>query len=432
MKVVLVIPVSRSVMEKALNTSKLVKKEVTVNRAGRTFRQMRWVRPDEAPASQKQAAPVEQKKLQASAPVENTRQKVKKNDPVSFKADGNTIQGKVIDDSHKEGVVVETADGKKFNVRWQDMVDKKEGNGGGGNFLDGNVQAQVAWMLDSSRSDNSKKIDKKLLVQPSGNLDELYRLAEEGRAEFKQFMEQAKEALGAKTLLSRPVLKSKERILEKMKEDGAQDASQIYDIDGHTLIFDDLGGVARGLKYFMGQGAAIRIKNNYANASPAGYRDININIKLPNGMISEIQINTEAMMEAKEGVGHVFYEVMREALGALPPPPPPPGYAEVLEAQKAFYNFAWEVSQGQREEANLKASLLSIARPFWNNAANKLEGRGSSWLSDKTKKRFMDFGSQANGTSSLSKNSSPSVSKSIFAMLFPPRDKHSTGHKWWQ
>lgn len=426
----MVVPVSKERMRKALNTSRLVKKEVTVHRGGKTFQQMRWLRPDQVAAAQKQAAPIEQKKPRASAPVENTRPRVKKDDPVSFKANGNTIQGKVIDDSHNEGVVVETSAGEKFNVRWQDMVDKKEEKGGVKDFLGGNVQAQVAWMLDSSRTDNSKKVNKDLLVQPSGNLDELYKLAEEGREGFRKFMEQAKEALGAKKLMSRPVLKSKERILEKMKEDGAPDARQIYDIDGHTLIFDDLGGVARGLKYFMDQGAAIRIKNNFANVmSPAGYRDININIKLPNGMISEIQINTEAMMEAKEQVGHVFYEVMREALGALPPPPPPAGYEEVLEAQKAVYNFAWDVSRGQRVEANLKASLLSIAWPLWNKSANKLEGRGSSWLSDKTKKRFMDFGSQANGTSSLSKNSSPSVAKSIFAMLFPPRSKYSRGSK---
>ncbi len=427
MRIILVVPVSRERMLKALNTSRLVKKEVTVRRGGKTFQQMRWLRPDQVAPGRKPSAPVEQKPARESKPVDNSHPRIKKDDPVLFNYQGKQIQAKVIDDTHKEGVVAQSESGEKFNVRWQDMAKKAAPEAAA--LPEDNVQAQVAWMIDPSRTDNSKKIDKKLLVQPSGDLDELYKLAEEARAGFRQFMEKAKSDLGAKALLSRPVLKSKERILEKMKEDGVTDASQIYDIDGHTLVFDGLDGVAKGLKYFMAQGAAIRIKNNYANPSPAGYRDVNVNIKLPNGMISEIQINTEAMMEAKEGVGHIFYEVMREALGALPPPPPPAPYADILEAQKAFYNFAWETSQKGQEDANLKASLLSIARPFWNKSANNLGERDSSWLSDKTRKRFMDFGSQANGTSSFSKNSSPSVVKSILGILFPPRSKYRRGFR---
>jgi len=410
MRTVFVVPISRKEIRKAINTSKLVKKPVMVSRGGKTYQTMRWVKPGEAPAAARTRAPDEPKQKRTAKPEQPAQKRpavaapkkhknIGKGDTISFKAGGQEVRGIVIDDSHDEGVVVKADGGKKYNVKWSDIAWTDKGKG---ERAPSEHSFDVQWLLDSERDDNQKKIDKSLLVQPSGDLDELYKLAEEARPGFKQFMEQAAEQLGAKKLLSRPVLKSKERILEKMKEDGAKDSSQIYDIDGHTLVFDDLEGVAKALRYFMSQGGSVRVKNNYAKPSPAGYRDVNINFKLPNGMISEVQINTEAMMEAKEGPGHVFYEVMRECLGSVPPPPPPPPYGEVLDAQKAFYSFAWEASSGQRPVANLKASLLDIARPFWNKSAKSLAGRDSSWLSPKTRKRFIEFGSQAKGTSSFS------------------------------
>lgn len=434
---ILIVPVKRAAIEKALNTAKLVKKPVMVSRGGKTYQTMRWVKPwEEKPEERgaKQEDPKSKRKPKAPDVASGRgggTETIQAGATVSFNHSGKEMQG-TVSTSDSNMAVVQGSDGRKYGVAWGDInwhkpteaTKQKELPMDAAAPDDQGEDADVQWLLDGNREDNQKKIDKSLLVQPSGDLDSLYKLAEEGRAGFKEFMDKAKDELGAKKLLSRPVLKSKERILEKMKEDGAKDASQIYDIDGHTLVFDDLAGVAKALKYFMAQGGSVRIKNNYAKPSPAGYRDININFKLPNGMISEVQINTESMMEAKEGAGHVFYEVMREALGSVPPPPPPPPYGDVMEAQKAFYNFAWENSQRPRSDANLKASLLEIARPFWNKSAKSLEGRDSSWLSDKTKKRFMEFGSQANGTSSFSKNSSPSVSKSILGILVASHKKY--------
>lgn len=429
MRVILVVPVRREAMvAKALNTSRLVKKEIMVQGPRGAYRAMRWVKPGEAQAAEKPAKPEEPVKPQRQAAPQDGGKRPRRGSVVGFKVGGSTMMGKVLDDSHEEGVVVQADNGTKYNVRWQDLVTTHE-RPKAKQAARENPKAMVDWLLDGERTDNLKTIDKNQLVQPSGDLDELYRLAEEARGGFKAFMEKAQEATGAKRLMSRPVLKSRERVLEKMHDDKAPDASKIYDFDGHTLIYDDLAGVARGLKYFMDQGATVRIKNNYAKPSPLGYRDININIKLPNGMLSEIQLNTEAFMEAKEGIGHYFYEVFRETLDATPPPPVDPVANSTNEAQKKVYNYAWEVSSGQRRDANLKASLFEIARPFWSMSANLLGDVGESWLSDKTRKRFLDFGSHAYGVSSSSKNSSPSVSKSILGILFPPRGKYSRGSR---
>jgi hypothetical protein len=90
------------------------------------------------------------------------------------------------------------------------------------------------------------------------------------------------------------------------------------------------------------------------------------------------------------------------------------------EAAREFRGFgagaqrlrlAWEVSRGQQDSANLSASLFDISLPLWSMSAKILESHGSSWLSERTRKRFQDFGSRAKGTSSLSKNLNDSKSE---------------------
>ena len=153
-------------------------------------------------------------------------------------------------------------------MRWVRPAEA-EGNSAAKKSANGAWQsASVDWLLDSNSSDNLKQADKKLLVQPTGEIEELYKQAEDMRKPFRAWMEQVKDEVGAAELLSRPVLKSKERVVQKMKADGENDASHIYDIDGHTLVFDDLQGVARALKYFLGHKGTVRIKNNFAHPSP--------------------------------------------------------------------------------------------------------------------------------------------------------------------
>lgn len=298
-------------------------------------------------------------------------------------------------------------------------------------FEDEKKKRDVAWLQEPNRSDNVKKIDKSLLVQPTGDVDELYELAEEARDGFKAWMEEVKTTLNASGLKSRKELKQKRRVMEKIVEDGATDASKMYDIDGHTLEFDDLAGVARAVKYFMSHGATLRLKNNYVTPAITGYRDINLNVKLPNGMISEVQVNTKAMGIAKDAM-HVFYEIQRTALLT-------PEHKEISEVaircQQKVYAFAYdELIKGSLDNASLKASVFEIARPFWYNCA-RLLGTNTAWLPEKTLKTFHAWGSQPNGVSSDSKNSSSGLSKSKFfssIMGVPPQEKHTTKGRAWQ
>ena len=54
----------------------------------------------------------------------------------------------------------------------------------------------------------------------------------------------------------------------------------------------------------------IRVKNKF-NKSYNGYRDLNMNVKLSNGHVAEIQIHILGIFEKMENGLHELYDVMR-------------------------------------------------------------------------------------------------------------------------
>ncbi|MDR2819481.1 MAG: hypothetical protein LBB60_02995, partial [Desulfovibrio sp.] len=59
-------------------------------------------------------------------------------------------------------------------------------------------------------------------------------------------------------------------------------------------------------------GEVVRKKNRFDMPS-SGYKDYLLNIRQPNGMVTELLLTTKAMSEAKRGVGHDLYEAMQIA-----------------------------------------------------------------------------------------------------------------------
>ena len=263
------------------------------------------------------------------------------------------------------------------------------------------ISDKAKWLLDSGTQRVAKSGE---LVQPTGDIDELYKMSEDVRDEFRDLVSEAKDKLGATKMHSRKELKGRKRILEKIKESGDPDARNINDIDGHTLEFDDLDKLADAVKYFMDRPDVIQVKNKFGNPTSEGYRDVNIRIQLSNGVVSELQLNMAPMMVAKESIGHVLYEVVREGELETPPPPPPPPCGTVTEMAQKIYSGAWSVITRERARSsdNLMASLFEMAEPQWRKAAKILEETDANWLSDSTRKRFQDLGSKAKGTSSFS------------------------------
>lgn len=175
-------------------------------------------------------------------------------------------------------------------------------------------------------------------MQPEScdSIDGLYKTVEATRQEFNNFTDSIVEKYSDLNplVMKRPKLKSEERIKEKLRADandeklkgnnyksiyddetGTYHCRTIRDCDGHTICMNSTKDVAKVLNDLDGREEVVRIKNNFAKPSELGYSDINMNVKLLNGAIVELQLNTTANLVAKERYGHALYEVYRSVSG---------------------------------------------------------------------------------------------------------------------
>ncbi len=85
------------------------------------------------------------------------------------------------------------------------------------------------------------------------------------------------------------------------------------DILGGTILFDTRDQVEAAAEQIRQRieasgGTVVRDKNRFANPA-GGYKDYQFNYRYPNGFTVELQLNTRAMSEAKESIGHGLYEL---------------------------------------------------------------------------------------------------------------------------
>lgn len=222
-------------------------------------------------------------------------------------------------------------------------------------------------------------------LQPETDIDAIYKLAEKDHSHLVNNVNKVGKMLNLPDTLivTRPSLKKQVRAKEKLMEDynseiskkgksniydpktDTYNASTLRDIDGATLAFNSMADLTKALAYYNSQDDIIRIKNNFQKVSPLGYSDINMNIRLPNGSVSEIQLNTVANIVAKEGYGHALYEVSRD-----PSINTNPKYTELVricqEAQKNLYGAARDFSMKE----NFPQADLGKNSPFGYKNAN--------------------------------------------------------------
>ena len=211
------------------------------------------------------------------------------------------------------------------------------------------------------------RVEGKERMQPPSckDLDKLYEKANKARPMFSAFTQDMLKDFKDLDLrvLERPELKGAERIKEKLLTDQLNferkggkgsvfynvktdkpNCRYILDIDGNTIVVNNVNEVQEILKKYNENPAVLRIKNNFAKPSKVGYSDINMNIRMKNGIIAETQINTVANIVAKE-YGHSLYEVFRSIDGNL-------GYTRLADimgdAQKKLYKMSNELSRNGR------------------------------------------------------------------------------------
>lgn len=179
-------------------------------------------------------------------------------------------------------------------------------------------------------------------MQPTKDFTELYKLCNKDHSHLVKICNDMGKVfnLPQNQICMRKELKGLERAKDKLREDyfdakengkfanqynpetDKYNCESLRDIDGGTIVFNSMAELDRALELFTKDPRIIREKNNFVVPNPRGYSDINMNVRLPNGTVSEIQMNTVANIVAKETYGHSIYEIsrnpkMKEHAGSL-------------------------------------------------------------------------------------------------------------------
>lgn len=279
---------------------------------------------------------------------------VARGDTVQFKSGDKVLEG-VVTDKGKMGVTINgtgEAKGIQYHVAYADVkkVEKPV-----------NKNDKIRFLMDENSIKTGWRGTNGMQPESCDTIDGLLNTIGAVRGEFSDITEGVVKQFASlkPNLLKRKTLKSVDRIKEKLREDQKDNdekgkneilydkASDTYhcrtirDCDGHTLCMKSIDDVEKLLQHFDKQPYVARVKNNFAKPSPVGYSDININIKLSNGAIVELQLNTTANMVAKERYGHALYEVYR----AIQSNPKYKQLADIMgNAQKKLYKMSNEYS----------------------------------------------------------------------------------------
>jgi hypothetical protein len=195
-------------------------------------------------------------------------------------------------------------------------LDKNATKGHGGN--ENNVGPKTTTRLDSRHAEVSqgiaKRIGKSSPAQASGDIDQLFKQAKVADVELKKLTDDIARSTNGKAVYP-PGLKTKARAIEKINADYGGDASKLLDISRSSISFDSADDLYKALDKIDKKAEIVRIKDRFVKPAPGGYRDILVNIKQPNGHITELQLHSKQILDVKGGTGHKLYEQIREING---------------------------------------------------------------------------------------------------------------------
>lgn len=210
-------------------------------------------------------------------------------------------------------------------------------------------------------------------AQPVKDAEELFGLSAPALEHLKEWLNKGKgicAQLGHQTMTKAPEgvtdeewgkpggmlfiapLKGRARSEEKVANDYGGDWSRLLDtvrcsiaVDSH----DELKGVLEKLKA-GGLKLAKQPKDRFAKPIPCGYRDALLNVKLPNGLVAEVQLHVKAMLRAKNA-GHKHYEIERslepKVKDGTATPEEMAAFQKAQDDMKALYVGAWKKAAGE-------------------------------------------------------------------------------------
>ena len=171
-------------------------------------------------------------------------------------------------------------------------------------------------------------------------------------------------------------LKGRDRAEEKVRTDYKGDWSQLRDMVRATIAVPGLTQIPRVLSEMKAAGIELaqKPKNNLVKPLPGGYRDLNMIVKLPNGLLAELQVHVKPMTLAKEK-GHKPYETTRSIEGKYKEkgledekdkwdPADREAHDKAMAEQEKMYGEAWDRAT-KPQPSNLTKSLRSPMMILW-------------------------------------------------------------------
>jgi hypothetical protein len=148
-------------------------------------------------------------------------------------------------------------------------------------------------------------------------------------------------------------IKGFRRMLEKTITDNKGDLEEMKDIVRATIAVDmpaEVDIVAQAVQRRFG---LMRDKNRFKNPV-AGYRDLLLNFRTPQGVIGEIQVHLKPILRAKETAGHKLLERHRGMVDST---------SQVLVAARAALEKQMrDLYEGAWKEALGRAAVITAAR----------------------------------------------------------------------
>ncbi|UOZ07564.1 hypothetical protein [Amycolatopsis sp. WQ 127309] len=115
------------------------------------------------------------------------------------------------------------------------------------------------------------------------------------------------------TYKPRPALKERKRVMEKIDEKYDGNPAPLVDIAAGTIVVksvDDayaaLARVARDKDLDI-----VSFDDRFAKPQSSGYRDLQMNVRMPDGHVAEMRIQVDALQRVSDDVDHALYEIHR-------------------------------------------------------------------------------------------------------------------------
>jgi hypothetical protein len=143
--------------------------------------------------------------------------------------------------------------------------------------------------------------------QKTNDFDQLLRDAAVAKPELDRVTTELAKEFGGKALI--PGIKTRQRALDKVRDDYGGDASQIRDLARTTIVFQRLSQVRGALDAIKVRLKIVgKVKDRFTTPTKSGYRDVLMNVEMSNGHVVEMQLHLEGIEKVKSGPGHKIYE----------------------------------------------------------------------------------------------------------------------------